>query len=1226
MLRKSQQVLSCKSATRSIKDLYQNKTKNDTKSIVEEAFRIYHQIDPDEPKNHYVINTMTKLCLSTKRPSSLWSIWNDIQSLLGSEHLSYPSLLRLCVESNNFKNGHFIHSQIPVHLIHSDHYIQSSLITFYGHFKRLYDSESIFDSIPHHQLNADTLSAMMKVYCNHKKDRESISLHNKFHKTVPLNDLCHLFALKSCINTNDRHSGELIIERISTNHHRIELSNNIIAFYGHFGENEKALHIFNDIHPQNRTTVTVNTMMQCHIKNGEYLNALRLYNNPHHDTLKDAVSHLLAIKCCTNTDRQTEGQLIIDSTLNSLHHHTNYMNTVIYFYSRFGLIAEAESVFQRILQDSNSNSDRKFDPKSVSKSMSAIMACYYEHGQYNAAVQLFDKYCDSAPDTGTIMVALKSYGELRDVQSAQDLFQSVCSRSPRPVPIEIVNSMLGVLVQNECFKAALNLYDEYESHHDDVSHILMLKALIASNDPLVGDLGKIRNLNHLKPQNGNRRSVELSNTLITFYGHFGDIQSARKVFDGVQLKTNVTINNMMRCLISNGKTKEALAIFDEYGCTADAVSVLLAIKGCTMDSDMERGLQIIESELCRQNLRHHVELQNTVIHFHGHFGDIDSAKARFEQMDGKSIQSINSMMTALTMNGMDADAVKLYQSLDDHLNPTTVTHLAAVKAYGKMGDIESARAAFNAITNQTIESINCMMTAFVNNGHHKAALTFYDEHHTKTYRNEVSHILALKAATTLKDNIKGQSIADRIGDVNSISIEAKCTLIDFYGNREEVDKSSEIFESIREHQRDAICINAMMTALFENNRYSECMALFQKYQESVLKTDVVAHVILLKCCCATTSYHLGLRMHDQLRHNETTRWILEDESIAINLIHLYGKCGAMERCKEIFYGFSCTPPLDVCNAMIHAFGRNGELEEALDLYQRMESEIGLEADDKIFTSLLNACSHSGDVSTARELWNDRIRDSGKYTVSTINALVDCFARNGSLEEAQQVIEQMDGELNLPYSVWMSLLSGCRKQTEKIIAEKVFKEMRRRFGDKSKLGAAAVLLSHIYGALGEFENVHWIRNEMRVNGWTKQKGISDIDINGTVYSFEAGNKYQRDFSRDVVEEIDNKLDEIAGKLKSHGFRHDFSFITKELSNEKEKEYELMRHSEKLAVALGLLRTERDYQIVINKNLRICNDCHAAFKLISLIEHRQLIVSDANRVHVFNGGSCSCNDRY
>ncbi|CAI0428325.1 unnamed protein product [Linum tenue] len=79
-----------------------------------------------------------------------------------------------------------------------------------------------------------------------------------------------------------------------------------------------------------------------------------------------------------------------------------------------------------------------------------------------------------------------------------------------------------------------------------------------------------------------------------------------------------------------------------------------------------------------------------------------------------------------------------------------------------------------------------------------------------------------------------------------------------------------------------------------------------------------------------------------------------------------------------------------------------------------------------------------------------------------------------------------------------------------------------------------------------------------------------------------------------------------------------------AKDEEKEHFLGCHSEKLAVAFGLISTGPAEVIRVVKNLRVCGDCHEAIKLISKITGREIIVRDTNRFHCFSGGTCSCKD--
>ncbi|KAK8638585.1 hypothetical protein V6N13_137002 [Hibiscus sabdariffa] len=79
-----------------------------------------------------------------------------------------------------------------------------------------------------------------------------------------------------------------------------------------------------------------------------------------------------------------------------------------------------------------------------------------------------------------------------------------------------------------------------------------------------------------------------------------------------------------------------------------------------------------------------------------------------------------------------------------------------------------------------------------------------------------------------------------------------------------------------------------------------------------------------------------------------------------------------------------------------------------------------------------------------------------------------------------------------------------------------------------------------------------------------------------------------------------------------------------NTEEFKEESLWYHSEKIALAFGLLALPAGAPVRIKKNLRTCGDCHTVMKLVSEILKREIIVRDVNRFHHFRNGLCSCRD--
>lgn len=76
------------------------------------------------------------------------------------------------------------------------------------------------------------------------------------------------------------------------------------------------------------------------------------------------------------------------------------------------------------------------------------------------------------------------------------------------------------------------------------------------------------------------------------------------------------------------------------------------------------------------------------------------------------------------------------------------------------------------------------------------------------------------------------------------------------------------------------------------------------------------------------------------------------------------------------------------------------------------------------------------------------------------------------------------------------------------------------------------------------------------------------------------------------------------------------------DEEEEERVGRYHSEKLAIAYGLVHTPEWSSLQITQNHRICIDCHKVVEFISLVTGRELVVRDESRFHHFKEGKCSC----
>lgn len=264
--------------------------------------------------------------------------------------------------------------------------------------------------------------------------------------------------------------------------------------------------------------------------------------------------------------------------------------------------------------------------------------------------------------------------------------------------------------------------------------------------------------------------------------------------------------------------------------------------------------------------------------------------------------------------------------------------------------------------------------------------------------------------------------------------------------------------------------------------------------------------------------------------------------------------------------------------------------------------------------VLAACSHSGLVEKGISYFYSMHHDFGVTAKPEhYTCMIDLLGRAGRLAEAHDLMKDMPFEPDS--TMWGALLGASRihrnPELGRSAAEKIFELEPENAG-------MYVLLSNIYASSGKWRDARKMRVMMEERGVKKVPGFSWIEVQNKVHTFSAG-----DCVHPEKEKIYAFLEDLDMRMKKAGYVSATDMVLHDVEEE-EKEHMLKYHSEKLAVAYGILNIPPGRPIRVIKNLRVCGDCHNAFKYISAIEGRLIILRDSNRFHHFRGGSCSCGD--
>ncbi|KAI4387549.1 hypothetical protein MLD38_005374 [Melastoma candidum] len=300
-------------------------------------------------------------------------------------------------------------------------------------------------------------------------------------------------------------------------------------------------------------------------------------------------------------------------------------------------------------------------------------------------------------------------------------------------------------------------------------------------------------------------------------------------------------------------------------------------------------------------------------------------------------------------------------------------------------------------------------------------------------------------------------------------------------------------------------------------------------------------------------------------------------------------------------------------AMVSGYAQFGRATDTIDTFEDMIA-LGLKPDAVTLIGVLSACSRAGLVERGRKYFKSMVSEHGITPIADhYTCMIDLFSRSGKLHEAKAFIE------NMPFSPdafgWATLLSSCRLHGNTEIGKWAADSLMELDPHNP---ASYVLLANIFAAEGKWDNVAHLRKGMRDKAIRKEPGFSWIKHQNKLHIFSADDQLSP-----FLDKIFAELDRLYPLIVQEGYVPDIGSVLHDVE-ESEKMKMLSRHSERLAIAFGLLSVPCGLPIRVFKNLRVCGDCHNATKYISKVTQRDILVRDAVRFHLFRDGACSCGD--
>ncbi|KAI9160171.1 hypothetical protein LWI28_005713 [Acer negundo] len=530
-----------------------------------------------------------------------------------------------------------------------------------------------------------------------------------------------------------------------------------------------------------------------------------------------------------------------------------------------------------------------------------------------------------------------------------------------------------------------------------------------------------------------------------------------------------------------------------------------------------------------------------------------------------------------------------------------------LNTYCKCGSLDDAHKLFEEMPVKDMVTWTALITGYSQNDQPLNALVLFPQMLRLGLKpNQFTLSSVLKASGTGTSDRYGRQVhafCFKYGYVWNVYVGS--SLLDMYARFGRMDDAWSVFDTLE--SKNEVSWNALIAGHARKGEGEHALKMFSGMLRQGFEPTHFTYSSVFTALASMGSLEQGKWVHAHVIKSGGKLVAY----VGNTLLDMYAKSGSIDDARKVFNRLERRDVVS-WNSMITGYAQHGLGKEAVRWFAEM-LRIRIVPNEITFLCVLTACSHAGLLDEGQKC----LELMKKYSIEPQEAhyvtMVDLLGRAGRLDQAMKFIIKMPIEPTA--AVWGALLGACRMHKNMDLgtyaAERIFEFDPHDSGPH-------VLLANMYASAGRLSDAAKVRKMMKESRVKKEPACSWVETKNAIHMFVAN-----DDAHPQREEIRKVWDEICGKIKEIGYIPDSSHVLF-YADQQEREAKLQLHSEKLALAFALMTTPPGFTIRIKKNIRVCGDCHSAFKFASKVVVREIIVRDTNRYHHFRDGFCSCGD--
>ncbi|KAL8036401.1 hypothetical protein ABFX02_12G156200 [Erythranthe guttata] len=559
----------------------------------------------------------------------------------------------------------------------------------------------------------------------------------------------------------------------------------------------------------------------------------------------------------------------------------------------------------------------------------------------------------------------------------------------------------------------------------------------------------------------------------------------------------IKVNCLLKNLVHSGQFTEALHLFrrshSSLHLRPDHYTVSTALTACANSHETRVGDQL-HAHSIQSGLKIFPHVTNTLLSLYAKSCRLDSVKRVFDEIK----------------------------------EPDVYSHTTLLSACMKLGEVDYARRMFDQMPQRNVAVWNAMITGCTGNGHDEVAFDLFPSMHAlgvKADKYTFASVLSLCSLEHFDFGRQVHSLVVKTGFTRRVSVIN--SLLTMYFNCKSVADAYCVFEEVGFEVGDSITYNAIIAGLVSIDRDEEALFVFKDMQTAGLKPTELTFVSIMGACLFSTfarqvhcqaikmcfedctsvnnaaismysncgdidsarlvfnrlhekdivswnaiiasygqenSSHEAMLAYLQMQRNE----IEPDEFTIGSLLASSDMVEAVEMIQAVVIKKALVSKVEVSNALLSAFCKNGETEQASKVFNGMESRNLISWNSMISGFLLNGspfcalhqfstllvqgwrpnhytlslvlsvCASISDLRYGKQVHAYLLRFGYFFRTLLGNALIALYSKCGDLTLSLRVFKNMTEKDSIS---WNSIISSYAQHGEGKEAIQWFEAMR-----------------------------------------------------------------------------------------------------------------------------------------------------------------------------------------